>query len=257
MSTPSPSMAVRLAVTLGATALLTIGAVGVGAATSGSDKDESSDEVVEPKDRDKSTDATTTTSQNPPDEDSTSAADPETLGTTTPAGCLYELAPLKNDPAVLFLVSSDAGSSKLVARVKVAAADRQAEETFREACGERYDPEQGQVEFCSTVKVPRQAVEVTINRGDDDAADFRLILGEDGTDLILPAAAVQFCDSDGRSAPASAPRGDPPSSMPPSPTSPDLGSVTIPTFQTTVPPVTVDPPAATTPVDPDVTEVGA
>ena len=41
-------MAVRLAVTLGATTLLTIGAVGVGAATSNSDKPESTRETVGP-----------------------------------------------------------------------------------------------------------------------------------------------------------------------------------------------------------------
>ena len=44
MSGPSPSMVVRLAVTLGATTLLTIGAVGVGAATSDDGKKDAADE---------------------------------------------------------------------------------------------------------------------------------------------------------------------------------------------------------------------
>ena len=58
MSSSSPSMAVRLAVTLGATTLLTIGAVTVGAATSNSDKDE----TAESSDSDPSN---TTTTQEP------------------------------------------------------------------------------------------------------------------------------------------------------------------------------------------------
>lgn len=256
MSTPSPSMAVRLAVTLGATALMTIGAVGVGAATSGSDKDESSGEVVEPKNRNESTDATPTSSEGSPGEDSTSNTDPGTLGTTTPAECLYELVSLKNDPSVSFVVSSEDGRSILVASVKVDAADRQTEETFREACGRQYDPEQGQVEFCSTIKVPRKPVGVTINRGGDAAADFRVILVEDGTDLILPADAVQFCESDERPPPMSDPRSNSPRPSPRPSTLPDQDSATVPTSPPTVPPDPTNPLAATTPASVGVTEVG-
>lgn len=61
MSGASPSMAVRLAVTLGATTLLTVGAVGVGAATSNSDNDDSQTEVGETRGRDDDERESTTT----------------------------------------------------------------------------------------------------------------------------------------------------------------------------------------------------
>jgi len=86
-------MAVRLAVTLGATTLLTIGAVGVGAATPSSDKPESTRETVGPKDPDEPSEGATTSTKVFPDEDSTALEDP--------AECLLDLKDAKDPEGLL------------------------------------------------------------------------------------------------------------------------------------------------------------
>ncbi|MBK9297152.1 MAG: hypothetical protein IPN02_10030 [Candidatus Microthrix sp.] len=75
-------MAVRLAVTLGATTLLTIGAVGVGAATPSSDKPESTRETVGPKDPDEPSEGANDGHEGLSRRDSTALEDPASACST-------------------------------------------------------------------------------------------------------------------------------------------------------------------------------
>ena len=194
MTSASPSMAVRLAVTLGATTLLTIGAVGVGAATSNSDKPESTREPVGPKGHNEPNEGTTTSAKGFPDEHPTSTIDFGTPNVKTPAECLYGLVPLARKSAVSFTVLSKDDRSELVAKVTGRDVEGQLDAILAEACGKQYSMKKDQVEFCLDVSFLEELGQAKVLGGDDPTYGFDVIIPKDPLKVRVPADSVQFCE---------------------------------------------------------------
>lgn len=199
MSGPSPSMVIRLAVTLGATTLLTIGAVGVGAATSDDGKKDAADESSPSRKGDKPITSVTPTEaadtdQGDADDSTTKTTAPESPSTATPtqpasgepnptlnpaATCLEELNKNPDTEQFQYFAIQTSRPSVFAARPK----DNISQPTLPSSCTQWVEDDDPEVRFVfKGVKAPTsnpdEPLEVGYFPGDNDGTN-------DGTYFML------------------------------------------------------------------------